>query len=200
MPGFLWSSAKTLGEDGWNARNLAIYSHSGTHMDAPAHFGLPGTIDEIPALQFMGKAWMAKLKIQERQQLIQVEDIDSSIIERLKAGDSLLLQTQWNPELGWDIYRNDLPRVSEELARWCVKKRVKMLGVEPPSVADVNNLDEVTRIHHILLGGGVIILEGLINLKQIQSPQVVLIALPLKIEQGDGAPARVIALEPKRLI
>ena len=72
-----------------------------------------------------------------------------------------------------------------------------MLGVEPPSVADVNNLEEVTEIHRILLDGDVIIIEGLTNLRQIRRDQVVLIALPLKVEGGDGAPARVIALEEK---
>jgi kynurenine formamidase len=64
-------------------------------------------------------------------------------------------------------------------------------------VADVNDLPEVTRIHEILLGGNVIIIEGLTNLGNIKRELVDLIALPLKIAQGDGAPARVIALEEK---
>ena len=70
-----------------------------------------------------------------------------------------------------------------------------MLGVEPPSVADVNNLDEITRIHSILLGAGIIIIEGLTNLEALSSEKVELIALPLKIGDGDGAPARVVAVE-----
>ena len=70
-----------------------------------------------------------------------------------------------------------------------------MLGVEPPSVADVNNLEEVTRIHRILLEGGVVIVEGLANLSALTKPKVTLIALPLKIAAGDGAPARAVAIE-----
>jgi kynurenine formamidase len=62
-------------------------------------------------------------------------------------------------------------------------------------VADVNNLEELTNIHRILLGGGVIIVEGLTNLDQISSQVVTLAAFPLKIAGGDGAPARVIAFE-----
>ena len=74
-----------------------------------------------------------------------------------------------------------------------------MLGVEPPSVADVNNLEEVTRIHRILLKGGVTIIEGLCNLEGITGDKCWLIALPLKIFQGGGAPARVIAIESEDL-
>jgi kynurenine formamidase len=68
---------------------------------------------------------------------------------------------------------------------------------EPSSVDDVNNLEEVTKIHEILLSGGVIIIEGLTNLSNIKRELVDLIALPLKIAQGDGAPTRVIALEER---
>jgi kynurenine formamidase len=93
------------------------------------------------------------------------------------------------------VYRDGLPRVGLDLARWCVEKRVRMLGVEPPSVADVNNLEEVTAIHRTLLGGDVIIVEGLANLKAIEQKRVLLAAIPLKIEGGDGSPCRAFAIE-----
>jgi kynurenine formamidase len=67
--------------------------------------------------------------------------------------------------------------------------------VEPPSVADVHNLKEVTDIHRLLLGADIIIVEGLTNLEAIQTDCVWLMALPLKIGRGDGAPARVVAFE-----
>ncbi len=70
-----------------------------------------------------------------------------------------------------------------------------MLGVEPPSVADVHNMDEVTAVHKTLLGGGVIVVEGLANLDQIQSEKVTFMAFPLKIAGGDGAPVRALAIE-----
>jgi kynurenine formamidase len=70
-----------------------------------------------------------------------------------------------------------------------------MLGVEPPSVADVNNAEELKSVHKILLGGGVIVVEGLVNLEKISEEKVTLIAMPLKISGGDGAPARVLAIE-----
>jgi kynurenine formamidase len=70
-----------------------------------------------------------------------------------------------------------------------------MLGVEPPSVADVHNREELTNVHRVLLGGGVIVVEGLTNLDQIRAEKVTFMALPLKIAGGDGAPARAIAIE-----
>jgi arylformamidase len=96
-------------------------------------------------------------------------------------------------------YRDNLPRVAEDLARWCVERKVKLLGVEPPSVADVNNTEELTRIHKILLCGGVTIVEGLTNLDQVQTEKVFFAALPLKIESGDGCPCRAFAIEDGRL-
>lgn len=71
---------------------------------------------------------------------------------------------------------------------------MKFLGVEPPSVADVNNRAELTRIHRILLGGGVTLVEGLTGLDQLALPRVFFIAAPLKIEGGDGCPCRAFAM------
>ena len=82
-----------------------------------------------------------------------------------------------------------------ELAIWCVQRRVKLLGVEPPSVADVHNLEELTRIHQLLLAGGVTIVEGLTNLDQLRADRVFFRRLPLKIHGGDGCPCRAFAVE-----
>jgi kynurenine formamidase len=76
-----------------------------------------------------------------------------------------------------------------------VEKGINMLAVEPPSVADVMDMEEVTKIHEILLGGDIIIVEGLTNLEALSREKVKIVALPLKIKDGDGAPARVIAIE-----
>jgi kynurenine formamidase len=62
-------------------------------------------------------------------------------------------------------------------------------------VADVNNLQEVTEIHLILLGGGVIIVEGLTNLGSLTQERVLFGAMPLKVEGGDGCPCRAFAIE-----
>ena len=188
--------ARTVEKDGWNARTLHLYSHAGTHMDAPWHFGVSkDTIDQFTPSQLLGTAWVISIPIVQSQQLLTVADL-GIVAAQFQAGDSLLLRTDWHVHIQTPTkYRNELPRISQELANWCVHHKVKMLGVEPPSVADVNNLKEVTTIHHILLKGGVIIIEGLAHLDKIQQSKVTLVALPLKIAGGDGAPARVIVLE-----
>ena len=197
MAGYDYEIAKTVAGEGWNARNLKLYSHAGTHMDAPFHFGVSdATIDQYDPSDLMGPAWVVHIPIHQSKQLLTVEVL-GEVIHQFNPGDSLLLRTDWSQFLGQSKYRNELPRISEALAKWCVQHQVKMLGVEPPSIADVNDLAEVTTIHQILLRGKVIIIEGLTQLYQIQKEKVHLIALPLKIEDGDGAPARVLALEEK---
>ena len=195
--GFSEKTARTLSVDGWNAKTLTIYSHAGTHMDAPFHFGVNDhTIDEYHPNELMGKAWIIDVFIKKAKQLIELHEV----IEQLNAfaeGDSLIIRTNWSKKYDHPGFKADLPRINDDLAKWCVNHKVKLLGVEPLSVADVENLAEVTRIHQILLGGNVTIIEGLKNLDQIRSKRVFLIALPLKIGNGDGAPARVIAFEEK---
>ncbi len=195
ITGFSSQTAKTFQEDGWNATWLNIYSHAGTHMDAPFHFAVNDKrVDEYRPNDLMGKAWISRIDIYQEQQLIEVDDL-GKVSSKIEPGDSLLLQTNWSKKVGLPEYRDGLPRISKELAQWCVGKHIKILGVEPPSVADVNNLKEVTEIHRILLGGGITIVEGLTNLDLITKEQVFFMALPLKVGKGDGAPARVIAFE-----
>lgn len=75
------------------------------------------------------------------------------------------------------------------------RARILLLGVEPPSVADVNDKEEVTAVHRTLLGAGIVIVEGLANLEALQQERVTFIALPLKLEGGDGSPVWAIAIE-----
>jgi kynurenine formamidase len=106
-----------------------------------------------------------------------------------------LLHTGWSEHVdNTPIYRDGMPRISDELAAWLVERKVKLIGVEPPSVADVNNLEEVTRIHETLLGAGITICEGLCHLDKL-GEKTFFMALPLKLFEGDGSPARAIAME-----
>ncbi|KAA1245126.1 cyclase family protein [Aquimarina sp. RZ0] len=195
LDGFTKKTNKTVKDDGWNASTLTFYSHCGTHMDAPAHFNVSDqTIDQIPLSDCMGKAWIIDVRTIGFKGLITSDHIPKNIKEQFIPGDSLIFWTDWSRYVDSSIYRDELPRISEELALWCVKQNVKMIGVEPPSVADVNNIEEVTNIHQILLQS-VVIIEGLTNIDAVQSNTIELIALPLKISNGDGAPARVIAIE-----
>lgn len=196
MRGVDWEQTKTVARNGWNARTLHLYSHAGTHMDAQTHFGAgPGTIDEKPLSRCMGAAWVVHLEGIADRALLTVAHL-GEVAERLHPGESLLLRSGWwrhvdDPQR----YRDNLPRISEELARWCVERRVKILGVEPPSVADVNDREELTRIHRILLSADVTIVEGLAHLDELTLDRVFFVAAPLRIEGGDGCPCRAFAIE-----
>lgn len=195
ISGFAVDVARTVKEHGWNATNLHIYSHAGTHIDAPYHFEVSDErIDEIPVERFISTAHVITINITERQQLITIDDFDE-IAEKVKPGESIIIKTGWHKFVGTAKYRNELPRISKETANWMVSKQINMLAVEPPSIADVKNLPEVTLIHQILLGGDIIIAEGLCNTDLLTKQRVQLIALPLKILKGDGAPARIIAIQ-----
>ena len=195
IAGFSSEVAKRLEVDGWNASTYKIYSHSGTHMDAPIHFGVSSkTINQIPVQRFWGEAWVVRIPHVQARQLLTIEDL-GSIGKELQEGDSLLIHTNWNQRLGTASFRDELPRIGVELAKFLVEKGINMLGVEPPSIADVNNIEEVTQIHEILLKADILIIEGLCNLDKLPGDKVGLIALPLKVNNGDGAPARVIAYE-----
>lgn len=182
--------------DGWNAATWHLSTHAGTHMDAQVHFAAGSeTIDQHTPERCMGPAWVVRLPRAAPKALLVIADL-GAVARNFGAGDSLLLHTGWSRYVAEPaFYRDALPRISEELARWCVEQKVKLLGVEPPSIADVNNRAELTRIHQILLSGGVTIIEGLANLDQLRQERVFFAALPLKLAGGDGCPVRAFAIE-----
>lgn len=195
MRGVEISPKTTVAREGWNSTTLTLYSHAGTHMDAQLHFAAgPETIDQHTPARCMGRAWLVNLAGIAPRALIEIASL-GAVAQSFQPGDSLLLRTDWSQHVGnLALYRDGLPRISAGLARWCVDRRVKLLGVEAPSIADVNNLPEVTLIHQILLGGGITIVEGLCNLDQLTGPRVFFAALPLRIADGDGCPVRAFAV------
>ncbi|MEM1109626.1 MAG: cyclase family protein [Planctomycetota bacterium] len=189
------TTARRLEVEGWNATTLSLYSHSGTHMDAPHHF-LPGgpTLDQQDLAVCVGPATVVDLTPTSPKQLLTPVDL-GKVANTIQPDARLLLRTDWHQRHGTPAYRDELPRISVELAHWLVEKQVAMVGVEPPSVADVNNMEELTEVHQILFRGGVLIVEGLAYLDQLTQDTVEFIALPLKVVGGDGSPVRAIAIE-----
>jgi kynurenine formamidase len=164
-------------------------------MDAPRHFLAEGaTIDQQALEVCSGPARIVDLTPVEPGQLFTVADL-LPWADLIQPGDRLLFRTDWHKRFGSDDYRNALPRISPELAQWLVDRRVALIGVEPPSVADVNDMVELTEVHRILLGGNVCIVEGLANLDQLECDVVEFTAFPLRVSGGDGCPVRAVACE-----
>ena len=194
MRGVAFENAKTKSVDGWNSKTLHLYSHAGTHMDAPFHFEVNNrTIDEFEVSRFICDSLVIPIDAHAKQK-ITLEDL-GLYADLINKGDGVILKTGWSAYVNENKYREELPGIHESLANWFVGKGVNMLAVETPSIADVMDMEEVTKIHEILLGGDIIIVEGLTNLDSVSKRKVKLIALPLKIKGGDGAPARVIVIE-----
>lgn len=195
MPGVEISTARQLEKDGWNATTLSLYSHCGTHMDAPRHFLPEGrTLDLQPLDVLVGEAVVVDLAPAAPKELITVGHL-AAVEKQIHPGVRILFRTDWHKRYGTPAYRDELPRISLELARWLVERKVALIGVEPPSVADVNNMQELTEVHQTLFRGDVVIVEGLANLDQLTQQIVKFVALPMKITEGDGSPVRAIAIE-----
>lgn len=187
----------TIASTGYNTTTVHLYSHAGTHMDAPLHFVDGGkTIDTIPLETVIGPARVVDVTHVEPNGLITIQDLEV-VAAQITKGTRLLLRTDWYKHAEQEDYRTHMPRISAELAHWLVEREVALLGVEQPSVASLRpeNKAELTEVHQILLRAGVVIVEGLAHLDQIQSDTVQFIALPLKIRGCDGCPVRAVAIE-----
>ena len=195
MRGIAWDTHTTLAEEGWNSRTLHLYSHATTHMDAPRPFFERGlTIDYQDLNKCIGPAFVVDLGEVAPRQLIKVADL-GQLAKKIGPGDRLLFKSGCSKRVDEPAYRDELPRISLKLAEFLAAKLVALVGVEPPSVAAINDLEEITAVHRTLLGAGIVIVEGLCNLDQLTQEQVTFIALPLKVEDGDGTPVRAIAIE-----
>ena len=187
----------TMAQIGCNTTTLHLYSHAGTHMDAPLHFVDGGdTIDNVDLEVCIGPATVLDLTHKEPNSQIFIEDLKPHA-DGIKPGVRLLLRTDWSKRAEMEDYRTHMPRISAELARWLVERQVALLGVETPSVASLRKGHgaEITEVHQILLKGGVVIVECLTNLDLLESETVDLVVLPLKIRGCDGSPVRAVAIE-----
>ena len=111
QPGISLATKFTRERDGWNARTLEFYSHTGTHLDAPAHFlDGGGTVEQMPLGNCMGTAHVIDLTALEPKALIEVAHLGDAA-EAFQSGESLLLRTGWSKNFGdFEYYRGKLPR------------------------------------------------------------------------------------------
>lgn len=179
---------------------MSFSTHTGTHVDAPYHFVPKGkTIDQVPLDRLMGPAIMLDLRRKVRpKKAITIEDIGTSpgFRKRDLRGRILVLHTGWNRKMfGRPNYYLDNPWIATETARWLASKGIRALGLDapqdrvqgPPRPGDFP-------VHRIFLGKGIPFIEHLTNLERIKNRTFTLIALPIKIHGGDGAPTRAVAI------
>ncbi|NJN54093.1 MAG: cyclase family protein [Anaerolineae bacterium] len=181
--------------EGYNTTNLHLYSHSGTHMDAPLHFLADGaTIDQTLLEKCWGTAVIIDLSHKQPHSFITIEDL-APFAEKITSRSRLLLRTDWDQHAEQDDYRTSFPRISLALAHWLAGRDIWLLGLETPSVASLQDRQELTEVHQALLQQQIVIVESLANLRELPE-EVIFVALPLKIQGGDGSPVRAMALVP----
>jgi arylformamidase len=169
---------------------LACSVHSGTHVDAPAHFIEDGTtVEHLPLEILVGAVIVAEFP--------KIDRITPDLLENQKLPSQtkrLLLKTK-NSDLWADPchqFNPDFVALSAESAGWMVNKGIKLVGIDYLSIQMFKDTQPLT--HRILLKAGIIILEG-INLREVNPGEYQLICLPLKLTGGEGAPARAVLIE-----
>jgi kynurenine formamidase len=171
----------TLATDGSNDHYISVGTHVGTHIDAPLHMLADGkNLDAMPVEQFVGKG--VYVKVENRQ-----FDLEKLRAADIKQGDIVLFHTGLDEHYHDPAYYSDFPEMPAEVAEYLVTKQIKMVGF------DMSGPDHPPfKIHKILLGASILIIENLTNLAELAGKNFTVYALPVKL-QLDGAPARVIA-------
>ncbi|MCW1408783.1 cyclase family protein [Rhizobium sp. 1AS11] len=182
--------------EGRETRKITLGTHTGTHVDAPRHFVPKGTTIENTDLDI----YYGPARVMDFTHLPDKTEITREMLVERIGGDfpsRILFRYDWERRLDSLRYYTDHPYLSEEACEWIVENGIRLVGFDAPMPDDPRNgrgSDRDSPNHTILLGAGVAILEYLVNLSQIPTKDFILSALPLKIEEGDGAPVRAIAI------
>ncbi len=180
----------TMEEMGFREKKWTMYSHTGTHMDAPAHMLAEGkTLDQLPIESFMGRGFVLDVRecAETEIPLSRVQSVENLLPDI----DFLLIQTGWEAYWGKDEYFQDFPALSEEAAEYLMRFELKGIGVDAISIDLMES--KTFPIHGILMKSGLVILENLKNLSLLEGV-FEFQALPLNVEDADGSPVRAIAI------
>ena len=180
----------TLEKDGFVEKKITMFSHTGTHMDAPAHLIADGkTLDEYPAEDLMGKAVVLDVSAGRGG------EIEDSWLEPIKAfpGETrfVLLRTGWSRYWGTRDYFEGYPTLSMKAARRLAESDIRGVGVDAISFDPEGSRD--LPVHRVFLSRGKILIENLTQLEKLPKGIFFLTCLPLKFKGADGAPVRAVA-------
>lgn len=188
-PGVLTTPRQSISRgDEANVTQLAMDVHTGTHVDAPRHFLADGALlEELGLDPLVGPAFVAATG--------SAREIDRATLEALElpAGvDRLLLRTtnSAQPDPYGSPFDADYAALTLDGAAWLVARGVRLIGIDYLSV---QRYALSTDIHRLILGAGIVILEGL-DLRGVSSGAYELVCLPLRLDAVEAAPARAILL------
>lgn len=198
----------------YEAFSFCAAEHGGTHLDAPIHFAEgQQRVDEIDLDRLMGPAVVVDVSdeaLEERDYQIEVGDLEDWEAEHgpIADGSIVLLRTGYGgywpdreeymgtAELGEEaVAELSFPGLHPEAARWMVENRnVAAIGIDTASI-DYGPSTQFES-HQTLFQAGIPALENVANLDELPETDFNVIALPMKIGGGSGAPLRVVAVVP----
>jgi len=187
----LFSTACTIEGIGFTEKKITLFSHTGTHMDAPSHI-IPGakTLDQMPPDRFMGKGAVVDLRVNNGS-AIDIEHLKPHQ-GRIERSEFLLLHTGWGDLWGEEAYLTGYPVLSHDAATWIAGFSLKGMGADTISADEPEST--TFPIHTIFLERDIVIIENLTNLRALPDTEFVFTCFPLKIEEADGSPVRAVAL------
>lgn len=175
---------KNIRKDGYNIKEIRMGTHTGTHLDAPSHFIDGGkTIDQLDISDLRGRGICISYDPRKALELPE------------EHYDIVLLYTGYNND--WKNFKTfeNFSYIKGEDAKKLRDYGVRLVGIDSPSAEIQNSTDFET--HHILLGASIPIAENLnsIPLSKLVGHSFEVEVMPIMVKDGDGAPARIIALE-----
>jgi arylformamidase len=184
----------TLEKDGVNLTEIIMGSHTGTHLDAPRHFIRDGIgIDRIPPEKLIGEAYVADLSTKPIGSGITSKDLRRKLEEKIVEDDIVVVYTGCSEHWGDKSIDREYTYLTGEAADYLVSKRVRAVGIDYLSVEKFEAPEPV--VHKTLLGSGVFIIESLNSaVRQFVGKRILMICMPIKLQDGDGAPSRVVAI------
>ena len=190
--GPVFEKANTVEKDGFCEAKITMYSHTGTHIDAPAHMLTDGPyLDDLSIEQFIGKATILDFS-DGKNQFIDLDSVKAyeKIIRKV---DFVIIKTGWDKYWGDEKYYGNFPSLTEEAAMWLSDFKLKGIGIDAISIDEMNTTTFST--HKIFMAKNIIIIENLTNLDSISSEIFILSILPMKNKKADGSPVRAVAIE-----
>ena len=171
-----------------NVSRVRVSLHAGTHVDAPWHFGMsPRTVESTPLDQMITPARV--LDLTHLDSVITRADLEG----RIEGAKAVVCKTRNSGSLERGApFDTEFIYLSGDAAEYIVACGVRTIGVDYLSVEGFHA--EAPVAHRALLGADVFIVEGL-DLSQAAPGEYLLVVLPLKIDGGDGAPARAVLLQ-----
>ncbi len=180
----------SIDEIGFLEKKITLYSHTGTHIDAPAHL-IKGhnTLDLLPINHFYGPALMLDFDM-FKPETIGVKEL-APYQDKIKDVEFLLLHTGWSQYWGTEKYFSNYNVLSKEAAEWLSKFGLKGFGSDTISADTADTHDYP--VHKALLRLNTIIIENLTNLLALPRNIFDFSCFPLNFEDADGSPVRAVA-------